>query len=90
MSKEIHIWFDDYPRGTCHTIEDTLIDLTQSGLDVVHTTQPSFASTKFLVIGIRIFIHPYSGDEFELTLGNCANTDREIRPAHNLEKMIFN
>lgn len=38
--------------------------------------------------GYRIFIHPIVGDMFEVTLGDCAGTSRELRPGHSLPNML--
>ena len=56
---------------------------------IIHATVYHYCTTLLFEWGYRIFIHPYKGETFELTLGACANTDREIRIGHNLEKMLF-
>lgn len=88
--KEIHFYYDlkDAPdfgtfidwRETEEAIlrRDTIIHTTQMGLLTM--------SSKLFDAGYRIFIWDDHG-EFELTLGNCARTNREIRYVHNHFKM---
>lgn len=88
--KEIYFYYDlkDAPdfgtfidwRETEEAIlrRDTIIHTTQMGLLTM--------SSKLFDAGYRIFIYDDHG-EFELTLGNCARTNREIRYAHNHFKM---
>lgn len=91
MGKEFHIWF-----CTCHTGEincNTLFDIEialNEGLTYIHTYQVQAVSTSLIEMGYRIFVHPHKGPVFEITLGACANTDREIRLGHSLNKMLVN
>ena len=56
----------------------------------VHTSQPHFLSFKYLPA--RLFVHVRNNrDEeiHEITLGSCDGTDKELREAHNLEKLLL-
>ena len=67
-------------EGTIRTI--------QENAPIIHTLQMGILtySAQLFDAGYRIFIHDDHG-EFELTLGDCARTNREIRYAHNHFKM---
>lgn len=64
---------------------------------VILTMQVCTLSTDLFRKGYRIFVHyeePYALEqckhkEFEITLGSCERTTREIRMGHNLEKMLL-
>jgi hypothetical protein len=90
--KEIHFY-----SSTDYTVDSTCLYLvdwenTLSAINaedtVIHTLQMGLLtiSSKLFDAGYRIFIHDDHG-EFELTLGDCARTNREIRYAHNHFKM---
>lgn len=93
MSKEIHFYCAsdhsmlNYPMAfTYSSFQDSI----NVGIEQFATVQLSCLSTDLITkYGYRIFIHPYKGETFEITLGDCANTTKEIRPAHNLEKMLI-
>lgn len=100
MLKEIHLhlkitnkkqanllYYEDY-ISTKRTIEKAL----ESDKDeVIHTTQPHFLSFKYLPA--RLFVHLYNKNDeeevHEITLENCEGTEKELRPAHNLERMLL-
>lgn len=58
---------------------------------IIHTTQPHFLSFNYLPA--RLFVHVYNEfhDEeiHEITVGRCKGTKKELRPAHNLERMLL-
>ena len=90
--KEIHFYSStDYTTdSTCLYLvgwENTLYAIN-AGDTIIHTLQMGLLtiSSKLFDAGYRIFIHDDHG-EFELTLGDCARTNREIRYAHNHFKM---
>ena len=102
MLKEIHLhlkitnkeqtnllYYEDY-ISTKRAIEKAL----ESDEDeAIHTTQPHFLSFQYLPT--RLFVHSYNGDDeeneeiHEITLENCEGTEKELRPAHNIEKMLL-
>lgn len=51
------------------------------------TTQMGCLSTALFEVGYRVFIHPSTGKQYEIKLGQNFCTDREIRLSHNLFKM---
>lgn len=55
----------------------------------VGTIQVCTLSTSLFAKGYRIFVHDKPGSKFEITLGNCERTNREIRMGHDLEKMLL-
>ena len=90
MEKEIHFYYDeDDIQEECYLTDwlGTLMAL-EAGDFEIHTTQMGLLtiSSKLFDAGYRIFIWDDHG-EFELTLGNCARTNREIRYGHNHFKM---
>lgn len=91
MLKEFHIWFCKCLTNeiNCNTPFDVEKALNEDWTHI-HTYQVSSVTTNLIEMGYHIFVHPYKGEVFELTLGNCANTDKEIRSTHNLHKMLMN
>lgn len=91
MNKELHIWMgENYPNRnklwiTLASTEEALYN----DCDRVDTTQTHVCSTKWLVKGYRIFVHMLNGEVVEMKLGQIGNDNREIRVAHNLEKMLL-
>jgi hypothetical protein len=102
MLKEIHLhlkvkrtdfergyyMYDDY-IGTKEMIQGAL---NSKHLDyIIHTTQPHFLSFKYLPA--RLFVHFYNKDDqeeiHEITLDRCEGTEKELREAHNLERMLL-
>lgn len=57
---------------------------------VILTTQVMLCKTSLIERGYRIFIYPKIGERFEVTLGACECTDRELRMCHNLPNMLIN
>ena len=100
MLKEIHIHLnyklEDYDKWT---IEDNFIDtkmvinnaIQSPYNEVIHTTQPHFLSFKYFPA--RLFVHLYNKNDeeevHEITLEHCEGTEKELRPAHNLERMLL-
>lgn len=93
MAKEFHLYLSDYEmtRDSCclHSYVATKKAIEQ-GRARIDTTQVALVGTYLIHRGYRIFIYPAKGIPFEITLGKCANTSREIREAHNLEKLLVN
>ena len=88
MVNEFHLYFGKYPTDKCiHTVNE--VEEAISEHKDVHTTQVDCADMMLLDNGYRIFIHPFEGDIFEITLGDCANTSRNIRLGHNLPRLLI-
>lgn len=85
--KEIHLYLDrnKLPEDIDMTIMDTMESIYNEEKEVVNTTQVEFLSFKY---SERLFVHVYC-KVHEITLGDCKGTTREIRPAHNLAKMLI-
>lgn len=86
--KELHIYLftPDYDESVLTDYISTAIMLNQSDDDVIKTTQVNFLSFDYKR---RLFVHISESEVHEITLGNCDGTDKEIREAHNLEKMLI-
>ena len=68
---------------------DNAIDKKQN---IISTIQVCTLSTSLLSKGYRIFIHYKKDDEqkqFEITLGKCEHTSREIRAGHDLARLLL-
>ena len=88
MAKEFHLHFEDDPSIFLHSYS-AVAEAIRVG-DSIHTTQVAAVDTRLIYqYGYRIFIHPLIGDTFEITLGECANTNRLIREGHNLERLLI-
>lgn len=55
----------------------------------VKTIQVCTLSTSLFTKGYRIFVHNKPDSKFEITLGKCERTNREIRMGHDLEKLLL-
>ena len=86
--REFHVWFS---KCNCphYNLISSVLWLLKRGLNV-HTDNLIFADTKIITkYGYRLFIHPQIGEPFEITLGKCANTKREIRPETNILHLLL-
>ena len=91
MKNEFHLWLNaNYDKSnTTHTYPET-DSLIQKSTSIIHTTQLSCVSTSLFEKNYRIFVHCEDNSVFELTLGTCERTSREIRMGHCLSKLIIN
>lgn len=98
--REFHLFFEDNYNEYCSgnwwersSVPDVLNALYGSSQKPfkLFTPQVILCELKLIEDGFRIFIHPGIGfgDMFEVTLGNCARTSREIKIGMNLPKMIM-
>jgi len=89
-TKEIHFWFNPiYPESILHSYFVTN-DVINAGAEIIHTTQVICCTTELFRKGYRVFIHPLSGNVFEVKLGdNTPYTSKEIRMGHNLYKLLI-
>lgn len=55
----------------------------------IKTIQVCTLSTSLFAKDYRIFVHDKPGSKFEITLGKCERTNREIRMGHDLEKLLL-
>ena len=87
MSKELHLWLKE---PDCFYYPDFMSTSNAIGMndECIHTTQPHFLQFRY---GYRLFVHTDRHDlvGHEITLGDCVGTERIIREAHNLEKMLI-
>ena len=87
--KELHVYLGpDYPDCTIVNYYDTLTAL-DSGIEQVHTTQPHFCSFDWVVKGYDLFLHFSSGKTINPKLGKNDFTPKDLRVAHNLERMLL-
>lgn len=82
-NKEIHIHMDNVPRGCLTTYCDTEKAIADD-YDVIHTTIIHFCSFRY---NRRLFVH-VNNEKHEITIGECEGTDRCIREAHNIERLL--
>ena len=93
MAKQFHLYLSDSElsrKDYCLHSYVATKKAIQAGQYIIHTTQVALVGTYLFYVGYRIFIYPSVGKPFEITLGKCANTSREIRGSHNLEKLLVN
>ena len=91
MEKEFHIWFSDCPfwRGV-NSYEGVMDSLRSPYIEVIHTHNLLFCDMRIITkYGYRLFIHPAVGDVFEVTLGECTNTDRHITEFTNILNLLL-
>lgn len=69
----------------CEVLEDV-----KDGYGCINTQNLVFCDMKIITkYGYRLFIHPQVGKPFEITLGKCANTKREIKPETNILRLLL-
>lgn len=90
LQKELHIHLSSVtlPKYFYNTLYDTEKALHE-GEVIVHTSQTHVISTTWLLKGYRIFIYMIDGEVVELKFGKIDKCLKEIRPAHNLERMVL-
>lgn len=89
---EFHLYLytlEGYKRDVINAYTVADIDLLVSAHKDVDTYQVISCSTDLFREGYRIFIHERPNSNFEVTLGKCDRTTREIRLGHNLPKLIL-
>lgn len=84
-----HLYEYKSGREIYHGYEETF-EAIESNIPVINTTQMSLLSTSLIEKGYRIIVVPCNKPIYEITLGQCQNTDREIRKEHNLFRMWEN
>lgn len=90
MQKSFHLYMNnDCADLILHSYVKTK-EAIDNGFPVVITTQVCLCKTSLFEKGYRIFVYPKVGERFEITLGECECTDKEIRMAHSLDKMLLN
>lgn len=100
MMLELHFYAAGalVPEGTTclHGVYETDAAVVL-GDGAVHTTQACVLddATRILEAGGRVFVHDFctdgvTPDTYELKLGACPRTDKEIRVAHNLFRVWRN
>lgn len=97
MKKQIHLYLDEESsRRACvyvnvkYTYKETF-ELLLHPCEQIHTTITHFLSWAY---GERLFCHIWDfGNNreriYEITLGECVGTNREIKEGHNIEKMLL-
>lgn len=87
MVKELHLWMKINP-SLKHNILEITIPGTETALqerDIVYTTIPYYLNFDYAE---RLFVH-VDDEVHEIKIGKTEGTDKEIRKAHNLEKMLM-
>lgn len=79
-----------YLNGTnkCKGYIKTNKDIS-SGIVEVHTNCTCFLTGRTMELGYRIFVITPDLVRHEITLGRCEGTEKELRLAHNFEKMLL-
>lgn len=89
---EFHLYLytlEGYKRDVINAYTVTAVtDLISLGKDV-DTYQVICCTTDLFNNGYRIFIHETPASQFEITLGTCERTNREIKMGHDLPKLIL-
>ena len=89
MDKELHIWMGmSHPTGMAISLEETEYQLNNNE-ERVDTPQTHVCSTKWIKAGYKIFVHMLDGKTVEMKLGYIEGYPKEIRVAHNLEKLLL-
>lgn len=100
MKDAIHLYLDEASmayrnNSSSYTPIFVTYDACREAMKVeggeLHTTLTHFLRWHY---GRRLFCHLWndktmSAETHEITIGNCEGTNREIREAHNTEKMLI-
>ena len=92
VKPEFHLYLYNLPgykkdvinAYTVHDVE-TLMDFWEH----IDTYQVICCTTNLFKRGYRIFVHDRPDSVFEITLGTCERTNREIKMGHDLPKLIL-
>lgn len=93
MNKEYHLYLYfpdialDDPSWLDYTVKE--VENAISHGYRVDTMQVCTLGTYLFTEGYRIVVHDTPYSLFEITLGPCARTTREIRMGHDLEKLLL-
>ena len=87
--REFHVYF--YSQGDEYDGYDDILRLLKLiRYQAINTQNLVFCDMKIITkYGYRLFIHPQIGEPFEITLGKCANTKREIKPETNILHLLL-
>lgn len=87
--REFHVYF--YSYGIVNDgYDDVLRMMKLLKSPVIYTQNLVFCDMKIITkYGYHLFIHPQVGEPFEITLGKCANTKREIKPETNILRLLL-
>lgn len=89
MTKEIHFYLDcTFPPNLTIGCYDLTKKAIKNEREIIHTTSIANISLDLLDLGYRIFVHR-NGRVLECKLGSMDGTEKEIRKAHNLLKLIM-
>lgn len=87
MIKELRLWLDYTPKMKVYHPYYTVADTERAfcSCQIVHTTIPHFLSFDYAE---KLFVH-IKEEAHEIKIGKTEGIDKEIRKAHNLEKLLF-
>lgn len=89
MEKSFHLYLDNESTDILHSYAKTKKAIDED-FPIIMTTQILLCKTSLIEKGYRIFVYPKIGERFEITLGACECTNREIRIGHNIANLIVN
>jgi hypothetical protein len=87
--KEIHFYLDNFSHlDHIFYTYDSTEEAIKQGRDRINTTSLANITFDLLDMDYRIFVHR-NGRVLECKLGSMDGTEKEIRKAHNLLKLIM-
>lgn len=87
MHKSFHLYLANDSTEIIHSYAQTKKAIDED-FPIIMTTQILLCKTSLIERGYRIFVYPKIGERFEITLGACECTNREIRMGHNIANLI--
>lgn len=88
--REFHVWFLGHYGETYADSYDAVIHKLIYNQPIIDTKNLYFCDIRIITkYGYRLYIHPTVGEAFEITLGKCANTKREIKPETNILHLLL-
>lgn len=96
LSKQLHVWLDheDFTKFAnpsdflCVSHARTITSLKRRE-SIIHTTCTHFLTFDMMELGYRLFVHLPGNKIHEIKIGDNDWTDRELRFAHNLERLLY-
>lgn len=88
--KEFHVWFLGLYGLIYADSYDAVIQKLIYNQPIIDTKNLYFCNMRIITkYGYRMYIHPTVGKPFEIKLGKCANTKREIKPETNILHLLL-
>lgn len=88
MIKKIIVYFGKYPENSLHSYEESLRAIANQS-EIIHTTCTKLLNFDFVDLDYELYFSFKDGSDLtQAKIGKNTWTKKDIRRAHNIEKMI--